>query len=983
PDATLTAMAADTPADRPVQHVAALRRDRGEVAALTTALARLHVTGTPVDWAVWFTRDGRRPATVDLPTYAFQHQRYWIDARTAGHDAAGLGARDAGHPLLDTALTTAAGDVHVHGGRLSARTQPWLADHVVRGRIVVPGTALVELALHAGAQAGCHTLEELTLAAPLVLPDDGARTLQLHLAAPDEHGRRRVTVHSRPTDDRHADWTAHADGVLAPGTGETGEPLTAWPPPGGVAVPVEPIYTRLRDLGVTHGPTFRGLRAAWRTPDGVFAEVELPDGAATTGYALHPALLDAALHVVGLADDPGADDTGARLPWAWNGVTLTAEGATHLRVRLTRSGPASTLTLADATGAPVARVDALVSRPLAADQLDPGAADLPLYDLRWNPAPLPARPATGIAPLDPDTGLAGTADGARMVLVPAGHTLSDDPLAGTRTRLADTLTLIQGWLADDRHAGRRLVVLTRGAVPADGDVTDLAGAAVWGLVRAAQLEHPGRFVLADLAGDDDADLLARALAADEPQFALRDGRLLVPRLAPAEPDPTGAVDLVPDGTVLVTGATGALGGVVARHLVTQHKVRHLLLVSRHGADAPGAADLLADLTGLGARATLVAADVADRDQLAGLLAAVPADHPLAGVVHAAGTLDDAVVTALTPDRTDAVLRPKADAAWHLHDLTRHLDLPVFVMFSSIAGPLGAPGQGNYAAANAFLDGLAHHRRAAGLAATSLAWGPWAETGGMTRDLGAAGRDRLARQGIVPLTTDRALALLDASRRGRQPLLLPVHLDLAALRIRPGRDDLPAPLHGLAGGPARRAAATATGGLSDRLAAASAEDRARLVAELVAGQVADVLGYASPAAVGPERSFTELGFDSLTAVDLRNRLTARTGLTLPATMVFDHPTPAALTGHLLERLGPAASAPTVLDELDRLEAAFAATPADTLAELTADDETRTAVAARLRALLARWDGDGGEVAASLDDASDDELFDFIDSRFGRS
>ncbi|MFF5173643.1 SDR family NAD(P)-dependent oxidoreductase [Micromonospora sp. NPDC000089] len=982
PDATLTAMAADTITDRPVHHIPALRRGLDEVTALATALARLHVTGTPVEWAAWFTRAGRRPAIVDLPTYAFQHQRYWLDARTAGHDAAGLGAHDAGHPLLDTALTTAAGDIRVHGGRLSVRTQPWLADHLVRGRVVVPGTALVELALHAGAQAGCDTLEELTLAAPLVLPDDGARTLQLQLAAPDDGGRRRITIHSRPADEPHADWTGHADGVLAPGEGEPAESLTEWPPPEADAVPVEPIYVRLRELGVAHGPTFRGLRAAWRTPEAVFAEVELPDGTATTGYALHPALLDAALHVVGLAADD-ADDTGARLPWAWTGVSLAAEGATHLRVRLTRSGPASTLTLADAAGAPVARIAALVSRPLAADQLDAATADLPLYDLRWNPVPLPARPAHGIVPLDPDGGLAALADDARLVLAPVGTIAPDDPLATTRTRLADTLALLQGWLADDRFAGRQLVVPTRGAVPADGDVTDLAGAAVWGLVRAAQLEHPGRFVLADLAGEDDADLLARALAADEPQLALRAGRLLVPRLAPAEPDPTGAVDLVPDGTVLVTGATGALGGVVARHLVTHHKVRHLMLVSRHGADAPGAADLLADLGRLGARVSLTAADVADRDQVAGVLAAVPAEHPLAGVVHAAGALDDAVVTALTPERTDTVLRPKADAAWHLHDLTRHLDLPMFVLFSSIAGPLGAPGQGNYAAANAFLDGLAHHRRAAGLAATSLAWGPWAESGGMTRDLGAAGRDRLARQGIVPLTTDRALALLDASRRGRRPLLLPVHLDLAALRTRTGRDHLPAPLHGLAGGPTRRTVAATTGSLADRLAGASAEDRARLVAELVAGQVADVLGYASPAAVAPERSFIELGVDSLTAVDLRNRLTTRTGLALPATLVFDHPTPAALTGHLLSRLGPAATAPTVLDELDRLEAAFAATPPDTLAELTADDETRATVAARLRALLARWDGESGEVSASLDEASDDELFDFIDSRFGRS
>ncbi|MFI2649860.1 type I polyketide synthase [Micromonospora fulviviridis] len=983
PDATLTAMAAETTADGPVHHIPALRRDQADTTALTTALARLHVTGTRIDWAAWFTATGQQPQTVDLPTYAFHHQRYWLDARPAGTDTAGLGVRDAGHPLLDAELVTAADDVRVHGGRLSVRTQPWLADHVVRGRVVVPGTALVELALHAGARAGCDTLAELTLAAPLVLPDTGARSVQLQLAAPDEQGHRRITIHSRPADDPHADWTRHADGVLAPGGAEPAEPLAEWPPPGATTVPVDPVYTRLHRLGVDYGPTFRGLRAAWRTPEEVFAEVELPDGAATAGYALHPALLDAALHVVGLTDDPADDDAGARLPWAWTGVTLAAEGATHLRVRLTRSGPAATLTLADATGAPVARIDSLVSRPLGTDQLDTGPAELPLFDLGWTPLALPPRPAPGIVPLDPAGGLAALADDpdARLVLLPAAEPASGDPLAGTRTRLADTLAAVRDWLADDRFADRRLVVLTRGAVPADTDVTDLAGAAVWGLVRAAQLENPDRLVLADLDGEPDADLLGRALATGEPQVALRDGRLLVPRLAPAEPDPTGAVDLVPDGTVLVTGATGTLGGLVARHLVNAHKVRHLLLVGRRGADAPGAADLLADLTRLGAQARFAACDVADRDQVAALLAGVPAEHPLTGVVHAAGVLDDAVVTALTPERIAAVLRPKADAAWHLHDLTRHLDLPMFVLFSSIAGPLGAPGQGNYAAANAFLDGLAHHRRAAGLAATSLAWGPWAERSGMTRDLGATGRERLARQGIVPLATDRALALFDASRRCRQPLLLPVHLDLAALRTGAGRDHLPAPLRGLAGGPARRAAAPA-GGLRDRLAAAPAEDRRRLVEELVAGQVAEVLGYASTATVGPDRSFTELGFDSLTAVDLRNRLTTRTGLSLPATLVFDHPTPAALTGHLLAQLGPGPAAPTLLDELDRLEAAFAATPPETLAELAADEEIRSTVAARLRALLTRWDGDGG-VTATLDDASDDELFDFIDSRFGRS
>ncbi len=604
PDATLTAMAADTPADRTVHLVPVLRRDQSETTSLVTALARLHVTGTAVDWAAWFTQHGRQPRTVDLPTYAFQKERYWLNAGTSGADAAGLGVRGTEHGLLDAELVTAADDVRIHGGRLSVQTRPWLADHMVWGSVVVPGSALVEMALHAGAQAACDTLEELTLAAPIVLPEQGARTVQLHLAAPDEHGRRRVTIHSRPADDPRGDWTRHADGVLAPGGPDAPEPLTEWPPVGAAVVPVEPIYEQLHRLGVDHGPTFRGLRAAWRTDDAVFAEVALPDGAATGGFALHPALLDAALHVVGLTDDADADASGARLPFAWSGVALSAVGATHLRVRVTRAGSAVSLTLADGAGAPVARIGSLLSRPVGAGQLDTaGATELPLFDLRWSALPLPSRPATGIVALDGagpaaaslPGGLAALADAvdagrhdSRLVLLPVGDTRPGDPLGATHRRLAGILAALQEWLADERFADRRLVVLTRGAVPAGpaGAVTDLAGAAVWGLVRTAQLEHPGRFVLADLDDGVDAELLGRALASDEPQLALRDGQLLVPRLAPAAADPTGTTDLLPDGTVLVTGATGTLGGIIARHLVTAHKVRHLLLVGRRGQDAP-------------------------------------------------------------------------------------------------------------------------------------------------------------------------------------------------------------------------------------------------------------------------------------------------------------------------------------------------------------------------------------------------------------
>ncbi|MEU6075148.1 SDR family NAD(P)-dependent oxidoreductase [Micromonospora sp. NPDC047074] len=1005
PDATLTAMAAESlPAG--AYTVPTLRRDQPESDTLLAALGRLHVTGTPVDWPSWFTANGVRPGLVDLPTYAFQHQRYWLNTGTnALPDAAGLGVRAGEHPLLTSQVRPAGEDVHVFGGRLTAQTRPWLADHVVWGSVVLPGTAFVEMALHAGRQVGCEHLAELTLAAPLVLPEHGTRAVQLTLAAPDEQGRRRIGIHSRPADRADADWVRHADGQLAPVAADAPDPLTAWPPPGGTPVEIDPIYTELGRLGVDHGPSFRGLRAAWRSGEDVFAEVSLPADVDADGYAVHPALLDAALHVVGLTD-PEPDQAAARLPFAWSDVSLAASGATALRVRVRRTGTAVALTLADDTGAPVARVGALVSRPVNPEQVTADSTpDVPLYDLRWPAVPMPARAASGVVSVGDDPtglaelsvpGLAALADeiaagrsDPRLVLLPLAPAAGDVP-TGTRTRVTDLLGDVQRWLADERFADRRLVVLTHGAVPADdaGTVTDLPGAAAWGLLRTAQLEHPGRFVLVDLDRDTDAELLGRALATDEPQLAIRGGQALVPRLGPAEPGPTGAVDLVPDGTVLVTGAAGTLGGLLARHLVVAHKVRHLLLAGRRGAEAPGAADLLAELTALGAQARFVACDVADRDQVAALLAAIPAEHPLTGVVHAAGALDDAVLTALTPQRTAAVLAPKVDGAWHLHELTRHLDLSMFVLFSSIAGPLGAPGQGNYAAANAFLDGLAHHRRAAGLAATSLAWGLWDEDSGMTRELGAARRQRMARQGIAGLGTAQALDLFDAARRSLRPLLVPVRLDRAALRDLPTLDHLPPPLRGLAGVRTRRAAgAPRPAAFLDRIAAASDEDRRRLVADLVDGHVGEVLGHPSGTRVTPGQSFTELGFDSLTAVELRNRLTGVTGLALPATLVFDHPTPEALTAHLLVGLGPGRAAPTLLDELDRLESAFAATPPDALRTLAADEETRSVVAARLRGLVSRWEDATGEPvvapAAVIDDASDDELFDFIDSTFGRS
>ncbi|MFI6574043.1 type I polyketide synthase [Nocardia fluminea] len=918
PGTTLTALVREAFAGQTGVTTAPLlpgRRD--ETDAVIAGLASVFVAGTAVEW--YPEPVGTEP--VQLPTHAFQRRRYWLDARSEELP----GATDTGHRMLGRALALADGGM-LFSGSLSRENCPWIDDHIIHGAALIPATAFVDMALFAASWCGQDELgviDELTIVAPLVVPAHATISLQAVVSPPERDGTRSLTIHSHIGAGASQPWTRHVEATLGPdGPPHDSTILTAlqdWPPTGAMAIDVDTRYQELAAAGFHYGSTFRAT-ALFTRGDDLFADVMLAPELDSAGHRIHPAILDAALHPLA-----SVDAGRTRLPFSWQNIRLhRIPQAGPLRARLRIVDDHSTVELLDAADRPVLSAATLVLRAVDPKMLEAAAGSAvgstveSLFGLSWVEMPGAARPAHGRTAVI--TGVAPT-----WFDVP----MADATPAGVRVALAATLDRLRSWLAEEVSAV--LAIRTRGAVAVGAEtVGDPCGAAVWGLVRSAQTEHPGRFVLVD--GLDSEPV---TLPYGEPQIAVRADRFLVPRLVPAqrrapESDRRASV-WNPEGTVLITGASGGLGGLVARHLADEHGVRHLLLVSRGAVDT-------AELTARGVQVTTAACDVTDSAALAEAIAMIPAEHPLIAVVHAAGVVDDGVVDKLTPEQFERVLGPKVDGAWNLHNATRELNLTAFVLFSSVASVLGAAGQGNYAAANAYLDALAGHRRAEGLPATSLAWGLWARQTGITGHLDATDHARLARTGIVALSDTEGLRLFDAACEREETFLAAAAFDAATL----DPAGTPPPLRDLirprrrtdisAGAlPRRDTGATDPTTLSARIAVLDTDSRRGYVRDLVRDTIATVLGHAADSTVDADRSFKELGFDSLTGMELRTRLGAATGLRLPATLVFDYPTPDDVAAHLEELLEAEIRSTTALSD-DAVRSTLARIPIQRLREV---------------------------------------------------
>ncbi|RJQ75670.1 SDR family NAD(P)-dependent oxidoreductase [Pseudonocardiaceae bacterium YIM PH 21723] len=864
------------------------RADRAEGRAALAALAELHTAGVTVDWRAYLAESRIAGRHIDLPTYAFDRQRYWVSAQPVSAAKPG----ETVHPLLSRVTTSAADGRVLIDGRCSLDDLPWLVEHSILGVPMLPGTAIVEMALRAAKTVGLHNVAELVLRAPLPVDGD-AVALQIVIDPDDETRRRPISLYARAA--AQDSWVLLATGLLDDAPVPTDEPGAVWPPEAATEVDVPAYYEALAERGYGYGPAFRGLTAMWRTEDTVYAEVELADHVSGQTFDVHPALFDAALHpALSLLLD---ESETVMVPFSWDTVSMSGRAPRSLRVRARRVGPGEvTVQLFDTDGRFALSAGSLGVAAASREQLSAKAPDS-LYDVRWRVL---------------DTGGHAVSATAEVVRIDPGADAARTVAA--RRACSKALGHVRRWL-DESSTGPMILLTSNGVAVTESDVVDPAAAAVWGLMRSVQAEHPGRFAVVDVPDmTGTPDIPAGIDVGAEPQLAIRAGRAYVPRLAAAtdDRDPDGGRLDWSRGTVLLTGASGALGELVARHAVKRLGARHLVLLSRSGGGTPSAEALDAEMRAFGTSVSRVACDVSDRTALAGVLAAVDPEHPLRVVVHAAGVLDDGLVESLSDERIDRVFAPKVDGAWHLHELTRHLPLLAFVLFSSVTGTVNTVGQANYAAANSFLDALADYRRSAGLVASSLAWGPWAV--GMAGELSDAHRaGLLRRQGMVPIEPAAGLALFDAALTVNRPVVLPVAFDRADF----GAAGDSVVLRGLRTESSAFAGTSAAGpgdhdpdlhspvtrsdvpepSLAAKIAQLPEDEQVPELLSLLLSISAVVLDHPSPDSVDPEMSLQEMGFDSLSWMEFRNRIRQDAGVSIPIAVIQQYPTPAVLAARL--------------------------------------------------------------------------------------
>ncbi|MGW5868999.1 SDR family NAD(P)-dependent oxidoreductase [Streptomyces sp. NPDC055239] len=924
--------------------IGVMRRDQPETEELLTALGQLYVAGYNVDF---FPDHHRGNTNAVLPTYAFQHEHYWVgsDGPSRAREEEHSGEGSADQSLLGPVTGLAGTDEWIAISSVSLQSHPWLADHAVLTTVVMPGVAMLDMALQAGLRVGCPEVEELTFLSPLHLPGQDAVRLQVRIGSDEGAGRRRITINSQAprTTGREEDdtWTCNASGYLRNPGGDVQErpwaDMTTWPPAGAEPVDTTDLYPTLARRGYNFGEDFQNVHAIWQRYGEVFVEVKIPPRyrSEASVFGIHPLLLDAAAHwqLKSLNSADEISECQVPLLFSAEGAQLIHPGSDTLRAHLTqRSGQSVGMDLFDESGRHVARIAGLSTRPISQARLkqaiQPTESES-LLQLQWTPTAsfqestpedLCILDATGMltAGNDPRLTICHDIESVERCLLDGGNTVpvlsphgqlpAEPDTAKSAILLTEyTLRALAQWTADERLATTTLAIATSHAVAVDdGDDVRPEQSALWGLARTAAIEHPDRFVLFDLDSSSNAWAKAAAAAPSYAEVAVRRGVVSSPGLVRRRPPSAVApAPLDPDGTVLVTGATGGIGKLIARRLVSEHGVTRLVLASRTGSAAVGADNLSTELAELGAEVTIVQCDVADRDDLSQLVGGIPPQHPLTAVVHMAGVLDDAILTRLTADQVRKVMRPKVEAAAHLHDLTQEIGLARFIVFSSVSGVFGSPGQGNYAAANAFLDGLAQHRRAKGLPATSIAWGLWNTATGMTAHLTSGDLQRISRTGMRPMTEREGLNLFDQAIRTSSPALIATPIDSEALSAAVESHAAPALLAGLVGTRNRpktpRSLRSQDTGPRKSLVGLDDAAFPEAVDELVLATTATVFGYKHPRADDFQRNFADMGVDSLMAVELRNRLNIAADVRLPATAVFVYPTPQALAEHLTSLL----------------------------------------------------------------------------------